>query len=408
MGGSPYLRTASLRMHMEGMQGARIWYDVHMRSMLGAGSRFGLFLLIGVATACTARGTAPAKPAAAGTEMAAEQAGPAQGAQPAPGAQPAQPAPVKPPSEEEINQLSHALLEAYDRGDVAAVEPKLAPEFLHFEGGHGVTRDEELEQMRKRKAGNAFIASRTWEEERVRVHADSAVFTGKATERQGGNDTKGGYKYVGWYLLEWVRRGDAWQARLWTWQRGGEQSMRDTWNEIYRNGLGFLREPNRLLVATVKGKKPGKALDVTMGQGRNALFLAAQGWKVTGVDLSDEGIRIAKEEAAKRKLALEAVNVNIDEYDFGTSRWDLVTMIYAGDKVAWIEKIKPSLRPGGLFIVEYFAKDPAGADDGGFAPGQLAALLAPGFEILRDEVVEDAPDWALDRAKLVRFVARKR
>jgi SAM-dependent methyltransferase len=394
---------------MEGMRGARIWYDVHMRSMLGAGSRFGLIFLFVTAAACGARGAAPARPViAACAETPAEQAEPAQGAQPQGAETQAKPAVAKPPSEEQIKQLSHELLDAYDRGDVAAVEPKLAPEFLHFEGGHGVTRDEELEQIRKRKAGNAFIASRTWEEERVRIHADSAVFTGKATERQGGNDKKGGYKYVGWYLLEWVRRGDAWQARLWTWQRSGEQSMRDNWNEIYRNGLGFLREPNRLLVETVKGKQPGKALDVAMGQGRNALHLAAQGWKVTGVDISDEGIRIAKGEAARRKLTLETVNVNIDEYDFGKSRWDLVTMIYAGDKVAWIEKIKPALRPGGLFVVEYFAKDPAGGDDGGFAPGQLAQLFATGFAILRDEVVEDAPDWALDRAKLVRFVARKR
>lgn len=313
----------------------------------------------------------------------------------------------KPPSEEEIKRLSHDLLDAYDRGDLAAVEPRLAAEFLHFEGGHGMTRDDELDQIRKRKPGSQYIASRTWEEERVRIHGDSAVFTGKANERQGGNDKKGGYKYVGWYLLEWVRRGEVWQARLWTWQRGGEQSMRDNWNEVFRNGLGFTQEPNRLLVETVKGKKPGKALDVAMGQGRNALYLAAQGWKVTGVDISDVGIRIAKEQAAKRKLALEAINVNIDEYDFGKNRWDLVTMIYATSNVAWIEKIKPALRPGGLFVVEFFAKEPGG-DGGGFAPGQLAQLFASGFEILRDEAVEDAPDWAMDRAKLVRFVAKKR
>lgn len=327
---------------------------------------------------------------------------------PTPTPTPTTAAPAAPPSEDEIKRQSRELLAAFDRGDVAAVEPRLAPELLHFEGGHGTTRDEELAQLRRRKPSDGFIASRTWEEERVRVHEDSAVFTGKATERQGGNESKGGYKYVGWYLLEWVRRGDAWQLRLWTWQRGGEQSLRDSWNEIYRNGLGFARAPNRMLVETVKGARPGAALDVAMGQGRNALHLAAAGWRVTGVDISDEGLRIAREEAARRKLPLEAINANIDEYDFGTARWDLVTMIYAGNQVAWIEKIKPALRPGGLFIVEFFARDPAGGGDGGFAPGQLAALFASGFDVLRDEVVEDAPDWALDRARLVRFVARKR
>jgi ubiquinone/menaquinone biosynthesis C-methylase UbiE len=360
----------------------------------------GLGLVLVAAAACAGTTPPPAKPA----PIAAAPAEP-----PAPPAakQPDVPKPPpKPPSEAEIKQWSHDLIDAYDRGDVAAVEPRLAPEFLHFEGGHGTDRTEELDQLRKHKPDGTHIASRTWESEGVRIHDDSVVFTGKATERQGGNDAKGGYKYVGWYLVEWVRHGDAWQARLWTWQRGGEQSLRDNWNDIFRNGLGFARQPNRLLVEVVKGKKPGTALDVAMGQGRNALHLAAQGWKVTGIDISDEGIRIAREEATKRKLALETVNVNIDEYDFGKNKWDLVTMIYAGNKEAWIEKIKPSLRPGGLFVVEFFAQGPD--DDGGFAPGQLAKLFATGFEILRDEVVEDAPDWALDRAKLVRFVARKR
>jgi len=378
-----------------------------MRSLLGSGSRLGFgltFALVVVGTAaCAARGGSPARPAPEAAEAA--EAAPAP---PPPATKPEPPPPPRPPTEAEVKQMSHDLLDAYDRGDVAAVEPRLAPEFVHFEGGHGVDRKEELDGLRKRKPGAAHIAKRSWDEERVRIHPDSAVFTGRATEQQGGNDEKGGYKYVGWYLLEWVRRGDAWQARLWTWQRGGEQSMRDTWNEIFRNGLGYRREPNRLLVEVVKGKRPGAALDVAMGQGRNALHLAALGWKVTGIDISDEGIRIAREEAAKRKLKLETVNVNIDQYDFGKNRWDLVTMIYATEKVAWIEKIKIALRPGGLFVVEYFARDPDHPDDGGFEPGQLAKLFAGGFEILRDEVVEDSPDWAVDRAKLVRFVARKR
>jgi SAM-dependent methyltransferase len=370
-----------------------------MRSLLGADLRLSLVPIMAAAcaAACAARTPAPAAPPPPAPAP-AEAAAPA-----APRPEPPQP---RPPTEAEIKQLSHDLLDAYDRGDVAAFEPRLAPELLHFEGGHGTDREEEVDRLRKRKPGAGFIASRTWEEERVRIHQDSAVFTGKATERQGGNDKKGGYKYVGWYLLEWVRRGDAWQARLWTWQRAGEHATREHWNDVYRNGLGFSRAPNRLLVETVKGKRPGAALDVAMGQGRNALHLAAQGWKVTGVDLADEGIRMAREEAARRKLALEAIVANLDEYDFGKSKWDLVTMIYATDKVAWIEKIKLGLRPGGLFVVEYFAREPDG--DSGFAPGQLAKLLGAGFEILRDEVVEDEPDWALDRAKLVRFVAKKK
>lgn len=363
---------------------------------------FGSFLAAACAACAPSTRPATTVPAPATTASAAP-ADPA----PAPAPTPTPPAP-KPPSEAEIVKLSHDLLDAFDRGDVAALEAGYAPEFLHFEGGKPSGRAEELEMVRKRKPGTPTIATRTWEKESVQVTADSAVFVGRAIEQQGGNETKGGYKYVGWYLVEWVRKGSAWQARLWTWQRAGVASERETWNEIFRNGLGFSRQPNRLLVEVVKGRKPGAALDIAMGQGRNALHLAAQGWKVTGVDISDEGLRMAREEAAKRKLALEAVNANLDEYDFGKNRWDLVTMIYATSTVAWIEKIKPSLKPGGLFVVEYFANDNAGTSAESFAPGQLAKLFATGFEILRDEVVDDVPDWAMDRAKLVRFVAKKR
>jgi hypothetical protein len=81
-------------------------------------------------------------------------------------------------------------------------------------------------------------------------------------------------------------------------------------------------------------------------------------------------------------------------------------MIYAGSDDKIVEKVKPSIKPGGLFVVEFFAATPS--DTGGFKPGQLAKAFADGFEILRDDVVDDHPDWARDKAKLVRFVARKR
>ena len=146
-----------------------------------------------------------------------------------------------------------------------------------------------------------------------------------------------------------------------------------------------------------------------MGQGRNALYLASRGWKVTGVDFSDEAIRIARATAAKKKLPLDAVNADVSTYDFGTAKWDLVTMIYASDDPAWIQKIKPSLKRGGLFVLEYFHdNDKPGVLDGSFARGELARLFGDGFEIVRDDIVYDVPDWVLDHASLVRFVARKK
>jgi SAM-dependent methyltransferase len=332
----------------------------------------------------------------------------ANGPRPATPAPPAA-APASPPSAAAFVQRSHDALAAMDRADVAAVEATLAPDYVHFEGDY-TDRAHELSGLRSRGPGAPHIGTRTWSNEKVVMHAGTAIVVGEALEHTSGNDSHGGYNYDGWYTLVWSRDGDAWKLAYIGWRHGGADEKRATWNEIFRNSIGFNHEPNRLLVETVEhaGVEPGAALDVAMGQGRNALFLASRGWRVTGVDISDEGIAAARAAAAAKKLALDAVNADIDRYDFGTDKWDLVTMIYATDSEKWMQKIKPSLRKGGLFVLEYFALDPANGQDDGVPPGKLAKIFGDGFEILRDEVVDDAPDWAMDRAKLARFVARKR
>jgi hypothetical protein len=78
--------------------------------------------------------------------------------------------------------------------------------------------------------------------------------------------------------------------------------------------------------------------------------------------------------------------------------------IYVPNPVVCAGKIKAGLRPGGLFVLEFFLDE----GDGGGKPAELRAQLADGFDILRDEVVDDRPDGGQDRARLVRFVARKR
>ncbi len=64
------------------------------------------------------------------------------------------------------------------------------------------------------------------------------------------------------------------------------------WNKVYGGSDPiFVRTPNALLAAAMQDRKPGAALDIGMGQGRNAVFLAMQGWDVTGFDPSDEAVR---------------------------------------------------------------------------------------------------------------------
>ena len=75
---------------------------------------------------------------------------------------------------------------------------------------------------------------------------------------------------------------------------------------ISQQGTIFSQHPTELLKNAVKDRPPGKALDIGMGQGRNAIFLAQQGWDVTGFDPSVEGVRQAQATAQKLKLQLNA------------------------------------------------------------------------------------------------------
>jgi SAM-dependent methyltransferase len=53
-------------------------------------------------------------------------------------------------------------------------------------------------------------------------------------------------------------------------------------------------EPNRFLVAETAALRPGSALDLACGEGRNAVWLAEQGWRVTGVDFSEVALEKAR------------------------------------------------------------------------------------------------------------------
>lgn len=319
------------------------------------------------------------------------------------------PAPPAAPvlSEAELIARSHDVLAAYYRNDAAALEPMLAANFIKFEEEHTVERAALFANLAKQTARTPQVAQ-TWTNEHAYLAADHAVFVGMSTEHEVGNDVHGNREYSGWYTMAWVRDHGAWKVSHWTWQvhRTSIERAREMWNGTYRQSLGFTHAPNQLLVDAVRGVAPGAALDVMMGQGRNALYLASQGWRTTGFDISDEGLRLAREAAAQQHLQLTAEQTDADAFEFGTAKWDLVTMIYAGSSTKMIEKIKSSLKPGARFVLEFFASKPG--ETGGFAPGQLAQLFGAGFDILRDEVVEDTPDWALSHATLVRFVARKR
>jgi SAM-dependent methyltransferase len=177
------------------------------------------------------------------------------------------------------------------------------------------------------------------------------------------------------------------------------------YDKVYEGVPEFQTEPNRLLVEAVASRTPGKALDVGMGQGRNAVFLARQGWKVTGFDVSAAGLAKATSAAAAQGLAIGAVLASDEEFPFGRAQWDLIAVLYAIEKRS-VFRVKDALKPGGLVVVEG-ARRHAGGGDWEFESNELLRIF-DGFTILKYEELVGAYDWAPGKpVPMVRLVAEK-
>jgi 2-polyprenyl-3-methyl-5-hydroxy-6-metoxy-1,4-benzoquinol methylase len=176
---------------------------------------------------------------------------------------------------------------------------------------------------------------------------------------------------------------------------------------------GFASAPSEFLVGAVTDIAPGRALDLGMGQGRNAVALAAKGWAVTGVDVSGEAVGAAARNADKAGVKITGIKSDYASFDFGRESWDLVAMIFAWapiDEPAFVERVRASLKPGGLVVFENFVstpEQPRAPMVRALPPGGTRAAFA-GFEIVSYEELTGTGDWGGPDSNLVRMVARKR
>jgi SAM-dependent methyltransferase len=104
---------------------------------------------------------------------------------------------------------------------------------------------------------------------------------------------------------------------------------REEWNRRYAGSeLLWTAQPNRFLVAETAGLLPGRALDLGCGEGRNAVWLAEQGWRATGVDFSDVALEKARELAAARGVEIEWTRADLLDYRAAERAYDLVLLFY--------------------------------------------------------------------------------
>jgi cyclopropane fatty-acyl-phospholipid synthase-like methyltransferase len=184
----------------------------------------------------------------------------------------------------------------------------------------------------------------------------------------------------------------------------------------------FGREPNRFLVSQAALFQPGAAvLDVATGEGRNAVWLAQRGCRVTGIDISAKAIEKARRLAAESGLEVRFEVEDVRQRSWVADAFDAVVTIFIqfaapAERRSVFEGMQRTLRPGGVIVLqgytpkqlEYRTGGPPQADHMYTAP--LLREAFAGLEILHLAEHEDVLNEGtkhVGRSALIDLVARK-
>jgi len=139
------------------------------------------------------------------------------------------------------------------------------------------------------------------------------------------------------------------------------------------------RKPNPFLKRYIHFLPKGKALDMATGEGRNAVFLAQHGFEVDAVDISEKGLKKARELAREIGVKVNTLLVDLDDYQIEKDRYDLIANFYFL-KRRLIPRIRKGLKKRGMVIFETYLLEHRTLAAGG--PKQAKYFLKPN-ELLR-------------------------
>ncbi|MBI4526450.1 MAG: methyltransferase domain-containing protein [Deltaproteobacteria bacterium] len=131
------------------------------------------------------------------------------------------------------------------------------------------------------------------------------------------------------------------------------------WDERYAQGHGIDRPAAFLEHIFLEFSwciKPGRALDVATGRGRNALFLAQRGFAVEALDVSVTALKEAAKRADELGLNIVFRQADLDHVELPHDAYDLIVNFNFLQR-SLIPKIKNAARPGGYVIFETYLID---------------------------------------------------
>jgi SAM-dependent methyltransferase len=174
-----------------------------------------------------------------------------------------------------------------------------------------------------------------------------------------------------------------------------------TWAERYAaTAMVWDTTANQFVVEACRRLPPGRALDLGAGEGRNAIWLAGRGWRVTAVDFASIAVGRISARAALQNVNVNAIVDNALTYRPKPASLDLVLLSYLQLPLDQLRKViinvSRGLVPGGLLLV--VAHDLSNLTTGYGGP-QNVELLASASEVARLAV---SAGLTVKRAEVVR------
>lgn len=177
------------------------------------------------------------------------------------------------------------------------------------------------------------------------------------------------------------------------------------WDDRYATeGDVFGRAPNQFVAEVLAEASPGEVLDLGCGQGRNAIWLASRGHRVTAVDFSEVGVEHAAGHAAEAGVEVEFVAADLMHWEPKPEAYDIVLLSYLqlepARRIPVHQKAIAALAPGGTLLLVAHHRENLTDGVGGprlpevcFTEAELAEDFGE-LEILRNEMVMRQVDRA--------------
>ncbi len=186
------------------------------------------------------------------------------------------------------------------------------------------------------------------------------------------------------------------------------EDARARWNQRYaqRGVQAFQAAPAVWLLehrSLLLGAGGRRALDVACGNGRHAGYLAALGFEVDAVDISEVAIEALRAAAAGQGLAVHPIRVDLEQSELPQARYDVIVQINYLQR-SLFGALTQALKPGGLLILETFTRAVSEAPGDGLdprfllEPGELLSAFSD-LEILDHREAVVAEHSAASRAK---------